>query len=190
MLNIFEKPWLLAAIGFWLTVAVFILARFWPLKFTRKHLLLGPALIALGFALDYLVVTDREKIETIMSTLVKATQHERAEDIIQFIAPNYHDRAHTSRESFSRFCRYIFSQPQIDYNWVTDQQLELDRPQAKVWITARTRLDEANQFLAGVSVIETTWELGFRKQPDKSWLIETIEWRKFNGQPVDWTVMK
>lgn len=190
MINIFEQPWTLAAIGFWLTVAVLILSRFWPLKFTRKHLLIGPALIALGFALDYFVVTDREKIETIMSTLVEATEQEQAEDIIQFLAPNYGDSRHTSPESFSMFCRQIFSQPQIEENWVPDQQLLLDAPQANVWITAVTRLDEANQFTAGLSIIKTAWRLDFRKQPDRSWLIEDIELLEFNDQPVDWTVFK
>ena len=85
-LNTFEQPWTLVVIGIWLILAVWIAARYWPLKFTRKHLLIGPIVIALAFAVDYLVVTNREKIQTIMDTIVKAAEEEQAEDIIQFIS--------------------------------------------------------------------------------------------------------
>ena len=101
MLRLFDQPWTLVAIGAWLILAVLIASRFWPLKFTRKHLLIGPAVIALAFALDWLIVTDTEKIETIMDTLVEATREERPEDIIKYISPNYSDSSHSSRESFS-----------------------------------------------------------------------------------------
>ncbi len=90
-LNIFEHPWALVAVGAWLILAVWIASRYWPLKFTRKHLLIGPIVIALAFAVDYLVVTDREKIETIMDIVVEATQEERAEDIVQYISGDYCD---------------------------------------------------------------------------------------------------
>ena len=189
-LNIFEQPWTLVVIGAWLILAVWIASRFWPLKFTRKHLFIGPIVIVLAFALDYLVVTDREKIETIMDTIVKATEEEQAENIVQFISPDYRDSSHKSGESFTHFCRQIFSNPQIEKNWVTDQQLELDKTQASIWITAVTRLDERNQWAAGISVIKTAWRLEFSKQPDKSWLIDTIELLELNDQPVDWTASK
>jgi len=189
-LNIFEQPWTLVVIGAWLILAVWIASRYWPLKFTRKHLLIGPIVIALAFAVDYLVVTDREKIETIMDTVVKAAEEEQAEDIIQFISADYRDSFHDSRESFTSLCRQIFSKPQIEKNWITDQQLDLAETQANVWITAVSRLDERNQWAAGISVIKTAWRLEFSKQPDKSWLIDTIEFIELGDQEVDWTVSK
>ena len=125
-----------------------------------------------------------------MDTIVKATQEERADDIVRFISPGYSDSFHHSRESFAVFCRQIFSQPQIEKNWVADQQLELAKTRASVWITAVTRLDERNQWATGISVIKTAWRLDFSKQPDKSWLIDTIEFIELNDQKVDWTVSK
>ena len=189
-INIFEQPWTLVFIGAWLELTVLIAARFWPLKFTRKHLLIGLALIALAFAVDYLVVTDKEKMETIMATIVKATEEEQAEDIIQFISPDYRDSFHHSGQAFSAFCRQIFSHPQIEKNWVTQRKLELGEARASVWITAITRLDERNQWAAGLTVIKTAWRLEFSKQPDKSWLIDNIEFIELNDQEVDWTASK
>ena len=188
MLKIFDQPWTLLVIGVWLIIAVLIAARFWPLKFTRKHLLIGPAVIALAFALDYFVVTDREKIETIMDTLVWATQEEQAEDIVKFISPDYTDKNHRSREVFNQVCRKILSQPQIEKNWVTDQQLEFNKPRATVMITVLTQLDPRNRWIAGVSVIKTSWILDFSKQPDKSWLIDKVVLDKFNDEEVDWAL--
>lgn len=190
MLKIFDQPWTLTAIGAWLILAVWIAARFWPLKFTRKHLLIGPALIVLALALDYLIVTDREKIDTIIATVVQAAQDEQAEDIIKFIAPEYRDSFHTSRESFAWFCRQLFSQPQIEKNWLPNKELKIRKTEAAVHITAITELDERNQWTAGLSVIKTAWRLEFSKQPDKSWLIRNIELIELGDEPVDWTVSK
>ncbi|NIA07587.1 MAG: hypothetical protein GWP14_08140, partial [Actinobacteria bacterium] len=64
------------------------------------------------------------------------------------------------------------------------------KTRASVWITAVTRLDERNQWATGISVIKTAWRLDFSKQPDKSWLIDTIEFIELNDQKVDWTVSK
>ena len=118
------------------------------------------------------------------------TKQEQAEDIIKYISPDYRDGLYPSRELFAAHCRQIFSQPQIEKNWITDQQLELTKTQANVWITAVTRLDERNQWAAGLSVIKTAWRLEFNKQPDKSWLIGTIEFIELDGQEVDWTASK
>jgi len=190
MLNIFDQPWTLAVIGVWLELAVLIGARFWPLRFSRKHLLIAPAMIGLAFAVDYLVVTDREKVETVMATVVKASQQEQAEDIIKCISPDYRDRLHSSREAFSWFCRQIFSQPQIEKNWVRNQQLELQKFRATVRITVYTWMDERSPWYQGMPVAKTVWRLELSKQPDKSWLISNIELIELNDEPTDWTVSK
>ncbi len=189
-MNIFYQPWTLVIIGLSAELAVLIGARFWPLKVRRKHLLIGPILIGLAFGLDYLVTTDTEKIEAIIATVVQAAQEEQAEDIISFIAPDYADSFHHSRESFAAFCRQIFSQPQIEKNWLTNKEFKLRKTEATVWITAVTRLDERNQWTAGLSVIKTTWRLEFSRQPDKSWLITTIELIGLGDKLVDWKVSK
>lgn len=189
-LNIFEQPWVLVAVGFWLTLAVWIASRFWPLKFTRKHLLIGPIVIALAFAVDYLVVTDREKIETIMDTIVKATEEERAEDIVQYIAGDYRDSFHHSGEAFNAFCRQIFSKPQIEKHGFRSQQLDIQKSRATVWITIYTWFDERSQWIKAMPVAKTVWRLELSKQQDKSWLIDSIELVELNDQEVDWATSK
>lgn len=185
VLNILEQPWTLAVIGLLAELAVLIGARFWPLKVRRKHLLIGPILIVLGLGLDYLVATDREKIEVVIATVVKATEEENAEQIIECIGPTYHGRLEDSRELFAHFCRQLFSQPQIQKNRVLDQQLQLDETKATVRITALSQLDERSQWAQWLLRANTVWEVRFEKQPDKSWLIVWIDLVELNGERMD-----
>jgi len=185
VLDIFEQPWTLVVIGLLAELAVLIGARFWPLKIRRKHLLIGPILIVLGLGLDYLVATDKEKIETAIAIVVKATEEENAEQIIQCIGPAYHGRLEDSRELFARFCRQLFSQPQIEKNRLLAQQLQLDKTKATVRITVLSRLDERSQWAQWRSRANTVWEIRFEKQPDKSWLIVWIDLVELDGERMD-----
>jgi len=186
-LNIFEQPWTLVVIGLLAEVAVLIGARFWPLKVCRKHLLIGPILIVLGLGLDYLLTTDREKIEAVVAKVVKATEEERAEQIIECIGPDYHGRLEDSRELFAHFCRQLFSQPQIQKNRLLDQQLRLDKTKATLRITARSWIDKRSQWAQWLPLAKTVWEIRFEKQPDKTWLIVWIDLLELNNEPLDWT---
>ncbi len=184
-LNIFEQPWTLVVIGLLAELAVLTGARFWPLKVCRKHLLIGPILIVLGLGLDYLVATDREKIETLIAKVVKATEEENAQQIIECIGPAYHGRLEDSRELFARFCRQLFSQPQIQKNRVLDQQLQLDKTKATLRITALSQIDKRSPWAQWLSLAKTVWEVRFEKQPDKTWLIVWIDLVELNGERMD-----
>ncbi|MCK4851471.1 MAG: hypothetical protein KAT11_08975, partial [Phycisphaerae bacterium] len=137
----------------------------------------------LGLGLDYLVATDREKIETVIATVVKATEEENAQQIIECIGPAYHGRLEGSRELFARFCRQLFSQPQIQKNWLRQLQLNLDKTKATAHIVALSRLDPRSQWAQGLPVAKTVWRVQLSKQADKSWLIVWIEL-------VDWKISK
>ncbi len=184
MLNILEQPWTMLVIGFWAELAVIIGAKFWPLKLRRKHLLIGPIIIVLGFGLEYLVVTDREKIQTVVDTIVQATEEGNAEQIIECIAPDYHGRLEGSREAFAQFCRRLFGQPLIENNLRQNLQLQLDKTEATVRITAWSQLDKRSQW-AMVPLIKTVWEVRLSKQPDKTWLVVWIDLLELNDERMN-----
>ena len=171
-------------IGLLAELAVLIGAKFWPLKVRRKHLLIGPMLLVLGFGCDYLVATNREKIERVIAKVVKATEEGNAQQIIKCIGPTYHGRLGDSREIFVQFCRELFSQPLIERNWVLDKQLQLAKTNATLRITARSQLDKRSKW-AQIPVYETVWQVQFSKQPDKRWLIVWIDLVELNGQRMD-----
>ena len=172
----------MVVIGLLAELAVLIGARFWPLKIRRKHLLIGPILIVLGFGFDYLVTTDREKIETVIATIVRASEEENAEQIIACIGPTYHGSLEGSREAFAEFCRGLFSQPLIEKNWLRNLQLQLDKTKATVRITSLSQLDKRGRWGQLIPVAKTVWEVRLSKQPDKSWLIVWIELLELNDR--------
>ena len=186
-MNIFEQPWTLIVIGLSAELAVLIGARFWPLKIRRKHLLIGPILIVLALGLDYFLTTDTEKIEAVIATVVKAAEEENAEQIIACIGPTYHGRLQDSRELFAHFCRQLFSQPQIEKNWLRELQLQLDKTKATVHITVLTQIDRRSPWAQWLLVAKTVWEIRFEKQPDKTWLIVWIDFLELNDDRLDWT---
>ncbi len=184
IMNILEQPWTLVVVGLLAELAVLIGARFWPLKIRRKHLLIGPILIVLGFGFDYLVTTDREKVETVMATVAKATEDENAEQIIECIGPTYRGRLEGSRERFAKFCRRLFRQPLIERNLRQHLQLQMDKTKATVRVTAWSQLDKRSRW-GLIPVVKTVWEVRLRKQPDKSWLIVWIDLVELKGQQMD-----
>ncbi len=187
VLNILEQPWTLVVIGLLAELAVLIGARFWPLKIRRKHLLIGPILIVLGFGLNYLVTTDTEKIKAVITTVIEAAEEENAEQIIACIGPTFHGKLGDSRELFALLCRKIFSRPQIEKNWLRDLQLQLDKTKATVRITVVSQIDTRSSWALWFSVTKTVWEIRFEKQPDKTWLIVWIDLLELNNDQLDLT---
>ncbi len=186
-MNIFEQPWTLIVIGFWLELALLIGAKYWPLKVRRKPLLIGPILIGLAFGLDYLVTTDTEKIETVIATIVKASEEEKPEQIIACIGPTFHGKLNDSRERFAHSCRQFFSKPQIETNLRWTLQSQVDKTKATVRITAWSQLDKRSPLAQWRPVAKTVWEIRLEKQPDKTWLIVWIDLLELNDEPLDLT---
>ena len=184
-LNVFEQPWTLLAIGLWLDVAILIGARYRPLKFGRKHLLLGVALVVLAFALDYMVATDCEKINTVITKIVKASEQENAQQIINYIGPDYDGRVQESRQGFAAFARQLFSGPLIEKNYILERKLQLGKNTAVFQITAVSELDKSSQWAAWMPVAKTVWQVRLQKQPDKAWLIVWLDLLELNNEPVD-----
>ena len=186
-MNIFEQPWTLIVIGLSAELAVLIGARFWPLKVRRKHLLIGPILIVLGFGLNYLVTTDTEKIKAVITTVIEAAEEENAEQIIACIGPTFHGKLGDSRELFALLCPKIFSRPQIEENSLRNPQVQLDNTKATVRFALATKIDSRSPWAQWLLRANTVWEFRLEKQPDKTWLIIGIDFLELNGNRLNWT---
>ena len=184
-INVFEQPWVWAAIGLWLSIGLLLAKRRWPLSLSRKHLLIGPLLVVLAFGLDWLMTTDREKIETVVAKIARATKEENAEEIISHIGPGYRGQLGHSRQVFAELCRQIFSSPQIQDNWLLKRELALADGEAMAHITALSQLDQQSEW-AVFSPAKTVWQVELTKQPNGSWKIVWIELLELNNQRIDW----
>lgn len=184
--NVLEQPWAWAAVGVWLFFGFWMAGHFWLLKITRKHLLIGPVVVLLAFGLDWLVTTDREKIETVVAKIARATKEEDAEEIIRHIGAGYAGQLGASREVFASYCRMTFKRPQIEDHLSVKHEVQLDKDRATVQIVAFSQLDKRSQWAAAMGSAKTVWEVRLTKQADKNWKIVWIDILEFNNEKVDW----
>lgn len=144
-------------------------------------------LILAAFGLDYLVETDREKITSVISTAVKAVENEDPDSIETIIADNYRDSYHSTKNALMSHCRTVLSEPLIAKNIKRISSMDVQPPKATVIFTVRILFDQRSSIYQGFKqqmLTESQAEL--RKQPDGSWLINSIELRKIDLHPADW----
>ncbi|GAI46979.1 unnamed protein product, partial [marine sediment metagenome] len=79
MFDFFEQPWTLLITAILVLLVVLMLRRIFPGKKHWGQWLLPLFLAALAFGLDYLVQTDLEKINAVISTAVKAVEQENSD---------------------------------------------------------------------------------------------------------------
>lgn len=187
MFNIFQQPWTILVIAFITLDAIWFAGMFKTEKI-KKWIWLTPLLIALlGFAIDFLIKTDREKINILINSVIKATQEENIPAIDAIIANDYHDSAHQTKRDLMRYCKRMLSAPFIEKNTKMGATLEITPPTAKATLTVMTRFDP-NSFVYqnNIRIMIVKVELFMQKQPDKSWLIQQTELLEINKQPMTW----
>ncbi len=187
MFNIFQQPWTMLVIAF-IALDVIWFANMFKTENFKKWIWLTPLLIALlGFAIDFLVKTDREKINTLINSAIQAAQDENIPAIDAIIAEDYHDSGNKTKQGLMRYCKRMLSGPFIEKNTKMGTTLELTPPTANATITVMTRFDP-NSFVYrnNIRAMMVKVELFMQKQPDKSWLIKQTELRSINKQPMTW----
>ena len=187
MFNIFQQPWAMLVIAF-IALDVIWFTSMFKTEQIKKWIWLCPLLIALlGLAIDFLVKTDREKVNILINSAITATQEENIPAIDAIIAENYQDSGHKTKPDLMRYCQRMLSGPFIEKNTKMGTTLEIIPPTAKATINVMTRFDP-NSFVYqnNIRVMMVKVELFMQKQPDKSWLIQQTELLEINKQPMTW----
>ena len=187
MFNIFQQPWTILVIAF-ITLDVIWFAGMFKTEPIKKWIWLTPLLIALlGFAIDFLVKTDREKINILINSAIKATQEENIPAIDAIIAQDYHDSRHKTKQGLMQYCKRMLSGPFIEKNTKMGTTLEITAPTAKATLTVMTKFDPKSfVYQNNIRAMMVKVELFMQKQPDKSWLFQQTELREINKQPMTW----
>jgi hypothetical protein len=187
MFNVFENPWgLIIAAG----ISVFILLILRgvaPEKFRLWLWLVPVFLVVAAFGLDYLVKTDLEKINTVMSTAVKAVEDEDPSAIEKLIADNYHDSYHGTKNALMAHCREVLSEPLFGKNILRIVSIDLNPPNATVTFTVRVLFDPQSLVYQNYKQqLLAELHANLEKQPDGRWLISRVELVKIDFQPAKW----
>ena len=191
MFNFFEQPWTLLGAAVIVLFGVLTFRSVWPEKFKPRHWLLPLSVAALGFGLDYLVKTDREKLNALIDTVVKAVEQENCAAIDAAIADDYHDSFHSTKAELMAHCRGTLPGLLVAKNTNRACLLEISPPTAKATLFTTTTFEQ-NSWVAESykSFLFFKGELLFRKQPDNFWLITRINPLEVDKQPIKWQQIK
>jgi len=187
MCNIFEKPWTLLIVAVVVLLIIYIIRVFKPEKRQWWHLFIPIMIVISAFAIDILVETDRENINNIIKSCIKASRNEDADTIETFIASDYHDSLHQSKQEIMIYCRAIFSEPAVERFVKLNQSIELSSSNATVLIKGFLFFDKESRFYKELKpAMAVKLELGLKKYSNKKWHINRVEILEIDNQTIDW----
>jgi hypothetical protein len=187
MFDFFEQPYTLLGAAVIVLFGFFTYRSVFPEKRRWWHFLF-PILIATGgIALDILVQTDSEKINSAIKAVVKVVQEEDCDRLEGMIAEDYQDSYHKSKRELMSHCRRRLTPGLVEKNTKTSSLVKLSPPKARATIFMTTIFDK-NSFVSQnyKSFIFFKIELRFQKQPDRTWLINRCELLEIDKQPAKW----
>jgi len=186
MFNFFEQPWTLISTAVIVLFGVLTYRSVWPEKRAFRQWLLPLIIAAAGPGLDVLITTDLEKITALLKTSLQAVQQENINTISSILAEDYQDSQHNTKADLMRTCSSKFTQSLVEKCKKTASPLiELSPPTALATIFVTIHFDK-NSYVAQnyKAWIMVKAQLHFKKQPDKSWLINRAEILEIDRRPV------
>ncbi len=185
MTNIFEQPWLLLIVA---GVVFLVVAFFRDLLPPRRAWVfwLLPVVIAIAaFAIDYLVQTDREKIEAVLAKACRAVEKEDIKAIEPLIWGNYSDSVHPSKQALLDQFKLRLSEPVIEKIVPAIVSLDIKPAEAKVEFTARVMFDPKGPVYEYRKMMLFKLEANLTKEADK-WFFSRTEILTIDLQPAGW----
>lgn len=141
MTNIFEQPWLLLIVAGVVFLVVAFFRDLLPPKRAWLFWLLPVVIAIAAFAIDYLVQTDKEKIEAVLAKASRAVEKEDIKALSPLIWKNYSDSVHPSKQALLDNFRERLSEPVIEKIVPAIVSLDIKPAEATIEFTARVMFD-------------------------------------------------
>lgn len=188
MFDFFEQPYTLIGAAVLVLFGILTFRSVFPGKRHWWQLLLPVFVAVAAFALDMLVQTDLEKINSVINTVIKAVQEEDCNIIEVIIAENYRDSYHNTKRDLMRHCRTRLSQPLVEKNKKRASPfVQLSLPNATATLFMLTTFDKNSSISVNYkSFLFSKIDLRLQKQIDKTWLINRAEILALDRQPANW----
>jgi hypothetical protein len=183
---IFESPWPLLIVAGVVMLLVVIFRSIFPEKQHWWQWLL-PAVIVAAFALDFLVVTDRVKINALIDTGIKAVEEENPNAIEAIIADDYSDSYHKTKAELMNHCRAALADPLVEKGIKRIWSIDISLPKATAVFTVRLIFDKRSYVYQNFKEqMLVKIRLDLQKQVNGKWLITRAEILELDLQPVSW----
>jgi hypothetical protein len=183
-LTIIIQAVLLLAVAALLTLQIIHIIQTYERR--RWQWFLPIVLIAAAFGLDMLVKTDLEKINTVISTIRKASEQEDCNAIGALISADYSDSFHNTKDALMNHCRRLLSEPLVEKSRQLGIKREITPPRADVTLTVKVEFDEQSRYREYQSFVILKIDVDLQKEQDKRWFINRAEILEVNKQPVSW----
>lgn len=187
MPHVFEQPWTLLTAAIVVLFVTLIVRIFLPDKRHWWQWLLSVFLVVAAFGLDYLVQTDTEKINAVITTMVKAVEEENPNAIERILAESYRDSYHNSKVALTAHCRVRLSEPLVDKNIKRIVSIEISSSNATAIFTVRIVFDKRSSVYQNFKqIMFIKMKLNLQKQQGQNWLINRAEILEIDRQPATW----
>ncbi len=174
---LFESPFWL---GIVLAPVLFVLWGLWYRTRTPRAarvLLVGLVIMPLLFALQRLVVTDREKLQLTTTRLSNAVGRHDIDAIVELVEPNARFDGRFSRQDFRDHLVMLLEKYSVDNPTVGGFVIELAGDRATVRCSSMCHVERPNW----AGTVPSSWELKFQLF-ERGWLITDLRPLKIAGR--------
>jgi hypothetical protein len=185
MWNIFEQPWLLLTVAGAVFVGLAIFREALPPKRAWAFWLLPAAIAIAALAIDFLVETDKEKIEGALAKACRAVEREDIKSLEPLIWQNYNDTVHQSRQALLNHFQSRLDEPVIEKIVPAIVSLDIKPPDATVVFTARVMFDPKGPVYEYQKIMVFKLQADMKKEGDR-WFFSSVEIITINLQPAGW----
>jgi hypothetical protein len=185
MTNIFEQPLLLLIVAGVVFLGVAFFRDLLPARRAWVFWLLPVFIAIAAFAIDYLVQTDREKIEAILAKACRAVEKEDIRAIEPLIWKNYSDSVHPSKQELLDHFKWRLSEPVIEKIVPAIVSLDIKPSEATVVFTARVMFDPKGPVYEYQKMMLFKLEANLTKE-GSGWFFSRTEILTINLQPAGW----
>ncbi|OHB64201.1 MAG: hypothetical protein A2168_02850 [Planctomycetes bacterium RBG_13_50_24] len=187
MFDFFEQPYTLIGAAILVLFGILTFRSFCPEKRRWWQLFIPVFLAVAAFGADMLVQTDTEKINSLIKTALTALQQEDCNAIEATIANNYSDSYHSTKIQLMEHCRKELSKSLVEKGKNMGLLINISDSNAKAILFAQIIFDKGSYISQNYkSFLLVKARLSLRKQPDKRWLISSIEILELDRQPTNW----
>ncbi|MGA2069851.1 MAG: hypothetical protein ABSG97_00745 [Sedimentisphaerales bacterium] len=189
MTNIFEQPWLLLIVAGVVFLGVAMFRDALPPKRAWLFWMLPIVIAIAAFAIDFLVETDKEKIETVLAKACRAVEREDIESAEPLIWKNYSDSIHPTKQILLDHFQLRLSEPVIEKIVPAIVSLDIKPPDAKLVFTARVMFDPKGPIYEYRKMMLFKVQADLIKEADK-WFFSRTEILTIDLQPAGWKYME
>ena len=185
MTNIFEQPWLLLIVAGVVFLGVAFFRDVLPPKRGWLFWLLPIVIAIAAFAIDFLVETDKEKVEAVLAKACRAVEGEDIRALAPLISNDYHDSVHPSKQALLNHFGERLSEPVIEKIVPAIVSPDIKPPGAKVVFTARVMFDPKGPVYEYRKMMLFKLQADFTKERGE-WFFSRTEILTIDLQPAGW----